>query len=110
MVTNNMDAISWLRKRREDSDSDFIREMVEELAAKPMSADASGQCDASYGERTVEQINSRNGYRERAFDARVSTVALDIPELMTGSYFPDWLVAPRQRADRKCRRSHRNWC
>lgn len=36
MVTNNMDAISWLRKRLEDSDSDIIREMVEELAAKLM--------------------------------------------------------------------------
>lgn len=100
MVTNNMDAISWLRKRLEDSDSDIIREMVEELAAKLMSADADGQCNASYGERTPERINSRNGYRERPFDTRVGTIDLAIPKLRTGSYFPDWLLTPRRRAER----------
>lgn len=100
MVTNNMDAISWLRKRLEDSDSDIIREMVEELAAKLMSADADGQCNASYGERTPERINSRNGYRERPFDTRVGSIDLAIPKLRTGSYFPDWLLTPRRRAER----------
>lgn len=100
MVTNNMDAISWLRKRLEDSDSDIIREMVEELAAKLMSADADGQCNASYGERTPERVNSRNGYRERPFDTRVGTIDLAIPKLRTGSYFPDWLLTPRRRAER----------
>lgn len=100
MVTNNMNAIAWLRKRLEDSDADVIREMVEEFAGQLMSAEADALCNASYGERTPERVNSRNGYRERTFDTRVGTMELAIPKLRTGSYFPDWLVAPRRRAER----------
>jgi transposase-like protein len=45
-------------------------------------------------------VNSRNGYRERVWDTRAGTVALEIPKLRHGSYFPGWLLEPRRRAER----------
>jgi hypothetical protein len=38
-----------------------------------MSTEADAACNASYGERSEERINSRNGYRARRLDTRVGT-------------------------------------
>ncbi len=43
---------------------------------------------------------SRNGYRHRQFDTRTGTLDLAIPKLRQGSYFPDWLLERRKRAER----------
>ena len=63
-------------------------------------ASRSQKCNASYGEVTPDRTNSRNGYRPRAFDTRVGTIHLAIPNVRQGSYFPDWLLEPRRRAER----------
>jgi hypothetical protein len=47
---------------------------------------------AGYGELSLEQVNSRNGYRDQEFDTRAGAVELQIPKLRHGSYFPDWLL------------------
>lgn len=44
-------------------------------------------------------MNSRNGYREPAFDSRAGTISLAIPKLRPGSYFPHWLLEPRRGAE-----------
>jgi putative transposase len=54
---------------------------------------------AQYGERSDERTNSRNGYRPREWDSRAGTVELAIAKLRTGSYFPDWLLQHRRRAE-----------
>ena len=64
-----------------------------------MSADADAVCGAGYGERTPERVNRRNGYRERDWDTRVGSIELALPKLREGSYFPDWLLQPRRRAE-----------
>jgi hypothetical protein len=46
-----------------------------------------------------ERSNVRNGYRPREFDTRTGTLELAIPKLRTGSYFPDWLLERRRRAE-----------
>jgi putative transposase len=48
--------------------------MLQTFAEALMSADASMQCRAGYGERTEERTNSRNGDRDRRWDTRVGTV------------------------------------
>lgn len=93
MVAHNMDTLARLGKGLEDSGGDVIKEMVEAFAGRLMSAEADALCNADYGERTPDRVNSRNGYREPSFDTRVGTMELAIPKLGTGSYFPDWLVA-----------------
>jgi transposase-like protein len=45
------------------------------------------------------RTNRRNGYRAREWDTRVGTVELAIPKLREGSYFPDWLLIHRRRAE-----------
>jgi len=96
-----MNPAAWLRKQLEaDGGTDLIREMVKAFAEVLMSAEASAACGAAYGERCEERVNSRNGYRSRAFDTRAGSMSLAIPKLREGSYFPDWLVQPRRRAER----------
>jgi transposase-like protein len=65
-----------------------------------MSAEADSICGAPYGERSPERTNSRNGYRTRDFDTRTGTMEVAIPKLRGGSYFPDWLLERRRRAER----------
>ena len=99
MVEPTMDVTEWLRKQLERASPDLLRAMVQEFAEALMGAEADALCGAPYGERSPERINIRNGYRERAWDTRVGTVELQIPKLRQGSYFPDWLLQPRRRAE-----------
>jgi transposase-like protein len=95
-----MDPLAWLRKHVETADVDLLREMVRTFAETLMSAEADALCGAEYGERSEDRVNRRNGYRERDFDTRTGTVALRVPKLRQGSYYPDWLFERRRRAER----------
>jgi len=94
-----MDVTGWLRKQLEEASPDLLRAMVKEMAEALMSADADAVCGAGYGERSSERVNRRNGYRERDWDTRVGSIELAVPRLREGSYFPDWLLQPRRRAE-----------
>jgi transposase-like protein len=78
---------------------DVLRAMVQTFAEALMSAEADALCGASYGVRSEDRTNSRNGYRQREWDTRAGTIELAIPKLRQGSYFPDWLLAHRRRAE-----------
>jgi transposase-like protein len=65
-----------------------------------MSAEADAVCGAAWGERSDTRTNTRNGYRHRDFDTRAGTLDVAIPKLRNGSYFPDWLLERRRRAER----------
>ena len=99
MVEHTMDVSSWLRKQLEETSPDLLRVMVKDFAEALMSADADAVCGAGYGERSPERVNRRNGYRERDWDTRVGSIELAVPKLREGSYFPDWLLQPRRRAE-----------
>jgi putative transposase len=100
MVKDRVGTLGWLRKRIEDADMDLLREMVKAVAEVLMAAEASAVCGAPYRQPSTDRVNRRNGYRERRWDTRVGTIDLAIPKLRKGSYFPDWLLAPRRRAER----------
>src|SRR3954454_3000417 len=99
VVDTTMDVSSWLRKQLEDASPDLLRAMVQDFAEALMSAEADALCGAGYGERSPERINRCNGYRERDWDTRVGSIELAVPKLREGSYFPDWLLQPRRRAE-----------
>ena len=99
MVEPTMDILSWLRKQLEQASPDLLREMVSSFAEALMGAEADALCGAGYRERSPERVNIRNGYRERGWDTRVGTIELQIPKLRSGTYFPDWLLTPRRRAE-----------
>ena len=100
MATISMDALTWFRKQLEQADSDLLREMIAAFSEALMNAEVDSLCGAGYGERSPERLNSRNGRRERSWDTRAGTINLSIPTLRQGSYFPDWLLEPRRRAER----------
>jgi putative transposase len=99
-VPTTIDASAWLSKHLESEDPDLLRAMLKAFAEALMSAEASLQCNAAYGERTDERTNSRNGYRMRPFDTRVGTIGdLAVPKLRQGTYSPEFLLQPRRRAE-----------
>ena len=62
-MTNDRMALAELIEK--GSDADLLREMIGFVAQRLMDVDVESLCGASYGERTVERANSRNGYRGR---------------------------------------------
>jgi hypothetical protein len=50
------------------------------------------------GARSLDRLNRRNGYRERAWETRVGWIDVAIPELRNGSCFPAFLE-PRRTAE-----------
>jgi putative transposase len=98
-VSNMMDPLEWLRQHLADADPDLLRSMLGAFAEALMSAEASAACNAGFGERSAQRMNSRNGYRSRAWDTRLGTLELAIPKLRAGSYFPGWLLEPRRRGE-----------
>ncbi len=95
----SIDVSEFLGKQLEAASPDLLREMVRTFAEAIMGAEADALCGASYGERSDERVNSRNGYRDRPWDTRVGSLELRVPKLRTGSYFPDWLLGRRTRAE-----------
>ncbi|EID16284.1 putative transposase [Mycobacterium xenopi RIVM700367] len=79
---------------------DLLRGLLSTFIQALMSAEADALCGAGYGERSEARTNRRNGYRARDFDTRAGTIELAIPKLRSGSYFPDWLLQRRKRAER----------
>ena len=100
MVDTTMDGLEWVRKQVEQADTDLLREMVKLFCERVMGEEVDAICGASYGERSDERTNRRNGYRSRPWDTRTGTIDLAVPKLREGSYFPDWLLEPRRRAER----------
>jgi putative transposase len=100
VVASTMDLLGWLRKHLEEADTDLLRSMVLGFVQALMGAEADALCGAPLGERSADRVNQRNGYRPRRLDTRVGTMELAIPKLRQGSYFPDWLLEPRRRAER----------
>lgn len=65
-----------------------------------MLAEADAIRGAPYGEPSPDRTTVRNGYRHREFDTRAGTLDVAIPKLGEGSYYPDWLLERRRRAER----------
>lgn len=71
---------------------ELLRRLAEQVVNAVMDAEADQLCGGG--------ANSRNGYRERGLATCVGTLALRIPKLRTGSFFPDDVIERYQRVDR----------
>jgi putative transposase len=92
-------ALPWA-EQIERAEPDLLRALLKTFVEALMGAEADAICGAPYGVRSRERVNSRNGYRDREWDTRAGTMELAIPKLRSGSYFPDWLLERRKRAER----------
>jgi putative transposase len=102
VVSDSMNLMDLIRKADDgNTDTDFLREGIRVLAQALMEADVTAHVGAAHGERNPDaRATQRNGYRERRWDTRLGTVDLAIPKLRQGSYFPDFLLEPRRRAEK----------
>jgi putative transposase len=96
---HSVDPVQLLEQHLASASPDLLREMIAAFANAMMSAQADQVCGAGYGQRSDQRVNRRNGYRSRDWDTWVGTVELAIPKLREGSYFPDWLLTHRRRAE-----------
>jgi putative transposase len=95
----SIDLSGWLSEQLAQASPDLLRQMITTFAHALMGAEADAVCGAGFGERSDERTNTRNGYRRRVWDTRAGSVELAIPKLRSGSYFPDWLLERRRRAE-----------
>ncbi len=98
-ASESVSPVDLLCEQIEGASPDVLQAMVKTFAQALMSAEADAICGAGYGQRSDERVNSRNGYRHREWDTRAGTIDLAIPKLRQGSYFPDWLLTHRRRAE-----------
>jgi transposase-like protein len=94
-----IDPVRLLGQALSDASPDLMRQLLTSVINALLSADADAVCGAEYGRPSPDRVNSRNGYRHRDFDTRVGTVDVAIPKLRQGSYFPEWLLERRKRAE-----------
>ncbi len=99
-TVHDIDLQQVLTERLTAAHPDVLRELLSMFIHTLMGAEADALCGAGYGERSGERTNHRNGYRHRDFDTRAGTLDIAIPKLRQGSYFPDWLLERRKRAER----------
>jgi transposase-like protein len=97
---NSIDVAQLMTEHLERAEPDLLRELLRLFVQSLMSADADVACGAAFGTRAPERTNSRNGYRAREWDTRVGTIELALPKLRSGSYFPEWLLERRKRAEK----------
>jgi transposase-like protein len=96
-MTDDMMALRGLLEK--SSDADLLREMIGFTAHRLMELEVGSLTGAGHGERSLDRINQRNGYRDRIWETRAGTVELKIPKLRKGSYFPGFLE-PRRMAEK----------
>jgi hypothetical protein len=89
------DRIALCQLVEKSSAADLLREMIGFAAERLMELEVQALTGAAYGERSLDRLAQRNGYRDRVWETRAGTVDLDIPRLRKGSYFPSFLEPRR---------------
>jgi putative transposase len=96
---SSIDPAVFLHVHLSQASPDLLRELMQSFVNTLLSADADSVCGAAYGAWAPERTNQRNGYRHRDLDTRIGTLDVAIPKLREGSYFPEWLLERRRRAE-----------
>jgi transposase-like protein len=95
----SIDPARFLHEQLDQASPDLMRDLLSTFIDVLLSAEADAVCGAGWGQVSGERVNRRNGYRHRDLDTRVGTIDVAVPKLRSGSYFPDWLLTRRRRAE-----------
>ena len=68
--------------------AEVLREMIGFAAERLMELEVGGLTGAAWGEKSLERLAQRNGYRDRVWETRAGSVELRIPKLRRGSALP----------------------
>ncbi|GAB3084795.1 IS256 family transposase [Isoptericola nanjingensis] len=94
-----VDPAGLLGEALTEASPDLMRSLLQTVINALLSADADAVVGAEWGQRSATRTTQRNGYRHRDLDTRVGTLDVAIPKLRSGSYFPEWLLERRKRAE-----------
>ncbi|MBT9257754.1 IS256 family transposase [Phycicoccus sp. KQZ13P-1] len=94
-----VDPAGLLGEALAEASPDLMRSLLQSIINTLLSADADAVVGAEYGRPSPGRTTQRSGYRHRDLDTRVGTIDVAIPKLRTGSYFPEWLLERRKRAE-----------
>ena len=95
----SIDPGRFLHEQLAQASPDLMRDLLSTFIDALLSAEADAVCGAGWGQVSSERVNRRNGYRHRDLDTRVGTIDVAVPKLRSGSYFPEWLLTRRRRAE-----------
>ncbi len=91
------DSLGWLQEQLSAASPDLLRAMVASFA-QAVGARGRRLIGASYGERSEERTNSRNGYRALEWDAAPAP-RIWRSEAAPGQLLSGWLLERRRRAE-----------
>jgi transposase-like protein len=94
-----IDPAGLLGEALAEASPDMMRTLLQRVINALLSEDADAVVGAEWGRPSPERAAQRNGYRHRDLDTRVGTLDVAVPKLRTGTYFPEWLLERRKRAE-----------
>ena len=77
---------------------DLVKESVRLVMQELIEAEAAEHFGAARYERTEARVTERNGSRPRLLTTHAGDIALAVPKLRAGSFFPS-ILSPRRRID-----------
>ena len=78
--------------------TDLVRELAQWALQQLIDAEAVEKIGAGRYERSDDRVTHRNGTRSRVLSTKAGDLAVGIPKLRKGSFFPE-LLEPRRRID-----------
>jgi len=96
---HTIDPQAFLEESLAQASPDLLRDLMQMFVNAMLSGQADAVCGADYGTRDDGRTNRRNGYRHRPLDTRMGTMDVAIPKLREGTFFPEWLLERRKRAE-----------
>jgi putative transposase len=94
-----VDPAGLLGEALSEASPDMMRHLLQTMINTLLSADADAVVGAEWGRPAPTRTAQRNGYRHRGLDTRVGTLDVAVPKLRSGTYFPEWLLERRKRAE-----------
>ncbi|MEU2198617.1 IS256 family transposase [Isoptericola sp. NPDC019482] len=94
-----VDPAGLLGEALTEASPDLMRSLLQTVINALLSADADAVVGAEWGQRSTTRTAQRNGYRHRDLDTRAGTIDVAVPKLRSGTYFPEWLLERRKRAE-----------
>ena len=78
--------------------TDLVRELAQILLQELIEAEATAVIGAARYDRQDGRVTERNGHRAKVLSTKAGDLALGIPKLRKGSFFPS-IIEPRRRID-----------
>ena len=98
MTHQEFDLSAFTNRVHERPDLDLVREMVTFLYQSLIDAEATDHIGAEPHERSLTRTTRRNGTRARRVSSKAGDLALKIPKIRKGSFFPS-ILERRRRID-----------